>query len=210
MSVVTIVLSVAPVTLVVIAGILAFPYLKNWRSIRNAKRLQKMKEQIRRQVRAELVEEMDTAELPVWDRHSSPLEISNTLEQRIVRRSSGGENKHYPFLLPDLDPVTPLPDVMREAPVISKVVMRANDWVECRDQFGFRMNEYSGLCSNVQLKIMANFNGDWLVPHSTGFNKVIRFKRVRPQDFQVPPLRNPRDLPEVKAPQSPEEYSPIV
>lgn len=184
-----------------------------------------MRMEIETQVRREVFIGSETQEVPIGKRYSSPLDdISPTLEHRLIRYDSGSD--HYPFLLPSLDPVTPfpvslsshpgtgLPNVMYEPSRISRVVMRANDWIECRDQYGFVMPEYSGLWQNVGMSVMAAYDGEWMVPkQTTGYHNVIRFKRVRPQDHRIPPILHPRDLPEIPKkpawPANPREMSPL-
>lgn len=154
----------------------------------------------------------ETAIVPAVSRHSYPGDmISDTAADRILRAVRHAENAHYPFLLPSFDRATPFPDVMREPSRITKVVMRANDWVHSTDQYGFVMPEFCGLWQNVGLAVMQNFDGDWMVPkEKTGYHKITRFKRVRPQDHRIPPILHPRDLPEVSVrPTWVDELSPL-
>lgn len=148
--------------------------------------------------------DVETTEMPAisgWERHTSPFDLSDTTTSRIFRRVPSNK---YPFNIPGLEPMTPLPDVMREPAHINKVVMRAGDWVDTRDQFGLIMPDYCGPLNAVQLKIMEQYQGVWLVPKEmTGHHKITRFKRVRPTDYQIPPIISPRYLPEVR------EESPI-
>lgn len=169
---------------------------------------EKMRLEERKAARREVYNETDTLVVPSWKRYSSPLDdIGSTLEHRLIKCSDGKD--HYPFSLPGFEPVTPFPDFAHIPPRINKVTMRTNEWIESRDQYGFRMNEYSGLWNSVGFSVLDNYNGPWMVPkQKTGYHNIVRFKYVRPTDHRnsIASARDLRNLPEVPAPTN--EMSP--